>query len=198
MYVDPTVVRRKVDRELQLFVERIDHYRARGIWILEYRFPELHVAFATPNLKPVALAPYGVVLELSNYDVEPPSIRFVNPFSRVPLKLAEIRTRLPKLKLLGDPKAPPVPPQVEVQELLQGWTPDDPSPFVCLQGVREYHENPGHTGDSWWFYRSKGAGGICRLLDLLARYGTESMRELRYQVRLDLQDIAHQSIAEWT
>jgi hypothetical protein len=86
VYTDPQVVRLKVERELRDFVERIDHYRARGIWVLEYRFPTLLVAFATPNIKGHAIAPYGVLMDLSNYDVEPPSITFVNPFTKAPLK----------------------------------------------------------------------------------------------------------------
>lgn len=206
MYTDPAVVRRKVERELKDFVDRIDHYRSRGIWVVEYRFPELLVAFATPRITPYALVPYAVLMELSNYDVEPPSLRFVNPFTREPLKKRDIATNLQRLKLPGNPQQFPVvrfnprqpgallmlPPGVSNQDLLQAWTPDDDQPFVCLQGVREYHDNPGHTSDQWWLHRSKGMGGICRLLDLLSKYGTEAMREPEYQMKLEMQGISHQ------
>jgi Predicted metal binding domain len=92
MYTDPAVVRRKVERELKDFVQRIDHFRARGIWILEYTFPELLVAFVATKVKPYAIAPYGVVMDLRNYDVEPPSIRFVNPMTRAATGLIRARS----------------------------------------------------------------------------------------------------------
>ena len=204
MYTDPSVVRRKVERELGYYTERIDHFRSRGIWILEYRFPELLVAFATPAIKQYPLVPYGVVMEMSNYDVEPPSIRFVNPFTREPLRKRDIPTNLQRLKVHegiqipavmfnpfpGNPLALPL--GVENQDLLQAWTLDDDKPFVCLQGVREYHDNPGHSGDSWWRHRSMGAGSICRLLDLLAQHGTEAMREPEYQMRMQPRGVVHQ------
>jgi len=204
MYTDPAVVRRKVERELNGFVERFDHYRSRGIWVLQYTFPELLVAFATPRIKPYTLTPYAVLMDVSNYDVEPPSLRFVNPFTLEPLKRREIPTNLQRFRLPPNSQQfPPVifnpqvggaamAPGVINEELLQAWTPEDDQPFVCLQGVREYHDNPGHTSDSWWFHRAKGMGGICRLLDLLSKYGTEAMREPEYQMRLEARGIAHQ------
>jgi hypothetical protein len=26
-------------------------------------------------------------------------------------------------------------------------------PFLCLRGIREYHEHPQHSGDEWLLYR---------------------------------------------
>jgi len=204
VYADPAVVQRKVSRELQDFADQIDHYRSRGIWVIEYRFPELVVAFATPRIKAFPLVPFGVILDLSNYDVEPPSVRFVNPLTRVPLKAREIPTRLQRLKFHHALPPDPVlfnplvgqlllnPLEVTNQELLQGWGPDDDRPFVCSQGVREYHDNPGHSADSWWFHRATGAGSICRLLDLIARNGTEVMREPDYRVRVESAGFVHE------
>jgi hypothetical protein len=94
MYTDPTVVQRKVERELRDYADRHDYYRARGIWVLHYQFPQLLVAFVTPKIKPYPSVPYGVLFELSNYDVEPPSIRFVDPLTLAPLKRREIATNL--------------------------------------------------------------------------------------------------------
>ena len=199
MYTDPAVVRRKVEREIAGYFARQDHYRSRGIWVLQYEFPQLLVAFVAPKMKPYPIAPFGVLLELSNYDIEPPSVRFVNPFTRTPLKRGEIHTDLSRLRVdnggqpaLAVPQGQPGQPFVQVQgpgprkdDLLQAMSPEDDRPFVCLQGVREYHENPAHTGDSWWLYRSRGAGDILRLLDLLSRYGTEAMRQLNFQLRFE-------------
>lgn len=202
MYTDPEVVRRKVDREIDEFRDQISNYRARGIWILEYNFPELLVAFATPTFKPHALVPYAVLLDLRNYDVEPPSIRFVNPFTRKPLLRSEIPTNLQRVRVNRDvvptSDVVPVPDQNGPvnQILLQAWTMDDDRPFVCLQGVREYHENPGHSSDSWWFHRSKGAGSISRLLGLISKYGTEAMREFQMQLRMEVANVASQPPTE--
>jgi hypothetical protein len=194
VYADPAVVRRKVEREIAAYFERQDHYRCRGIWVLQYDFPQLLVAFVAPKLKPHPIAAFGVLVDMSNYDVEPPSLQFVNPFTREPLTLKDIPTRLMRVRLENvQAQLPPgveLPPGVQqgfiqqVQhhdELLQGF--DQEPPFLCLQGVREYHENPAHTGDPWWLYRSKGAGGLLRLLDVISRFGTEAMREQQFQLQ---------------
>lgn len=209
MYADPTVVRRKVEREIAGYFERQEHFRSRGIWVLQYDFPQLLVAFVATKVKPYPIAPYGVLIDLSNYDVEPPSVQFVNPFTKQLLKRSEIPTELARLRVIagaqeqmmaavGAQGVHPMQGVGIVQQkdvLLQSWSEDD-RPFVCLQGVLEYHRNPGHTGDSWWLYRSKGAGGILRLLDLLARYGTESMRQLNIQMRIDVAGIQVESPQE--
>jgi hypothetical protein len=210
VFTDPQVVRRKVERELKDFVERIDHYRARGIWILEYRFPELLVAFVANKIKPYPIAPYGVLMDLSNYDIEPPSVKFVNPFTRDPLKKKDIPTELQRLRVLSMPQQPaapghagdplaangqPMEQHVQPERLLQWWS-DDDQPFICLQGIREYHENPAHTGDSWWLHRGKGAGGIVRLLELISRYGTEAMVQLNFQIQFVPAGFTYQQVVD--
>jgi hypothetical protein len=194
VYTDPAAVRRKVEREIAAYFERQDHYRSRGIWVLQYNFPQLLVAFVAPKLKPHPIAAFGVLVDMSNYDVEPPSLQFVNPFTREPLAFKDVPTRLVRVRLENVQaqlppglELPPGVPQGLIQqiqhhdELLQGS--DQEPPFMCLQGVREYHENPAHTGDSWWLYRSKGAGGLLRLLDVISRFGTEAMREQQFQMQ---------------
>lgn len=194
MYADPAVVRRKVEREIALYFERQDHFRARGIWVLQYDFPQLLVAFVAANIKPHPIAAFGVLVDMSNYDVEPPSLLFVNPFTRAPLTFKEVPTRLVRVRVENNPQQippgaqlPPGMPAALVQQLhhhdalLQGS--DEERPFLCLQGVREYHSNPAHTGDPWWLYRSKGAGSLLRLLDVISKFGTESMRDLQFQLQ---------------
>lgn len=194
MFTDPAVVRRKVEREIASYFSRQDHYRARGIWVLQYDFPQLLVAFVAPNVKPYPIAAFGVLVDMSNYDVEPPSLLFVNPFTRAPLTFKEVPTRLVRIRLENITQQippsvvlPPGMPQGIVQQiqhqdqLLQGS--DEERPFMCLQGVREYHSNPAHTGDSWWLHRSKDAGSLLRLLDVISKYGTEAMRDLQFQLQ---------------
>jgi len=194
VYADPEVVRRKVEREIAAYFERQDHYRSRGIWVLQYDFPQLLVAFIAPKIKPHPIAAFGVLVDMSNYDVEPPSLQFVNPFTREPLAFKDVPTRLVRVRLENVPgqlppgvAPPPGVPNGVIQqlqyhdELLQGS--DEEPPFMCLQGVREYHANPAHTGDSWWLYRSKGAGSLLRLLDVISRFGTEAMREQQFHMQ---------------
>jgi hypothetical protein len=194
VYADPAVVRRKVEREIAGYFERQDHYRSRGIWVLQYACPQLLVAFVAPMFKPHPIAAFGVLVDMSNYDVEPPSLQFVNPFTREPLAFKEVPTRLTRVRLENvQAQLPPrveLPPGVQqalIQQvqhhdaLLQGS--DQEPAFMCLQGVREYHENPAHTGDPWWLYRSKGAGSLLRLLDVISRFGTEAMREQQFQLQ---------------
>lgn len=192
MYVDPGVVRRKVEREVASYFARQDHYRSKGVWALQYEFPQLLVAFLAANCRPQTVA-FGLLVDMNNYDVEPPSLQFVNPFTRVPLKLNEIPTRLVRVRVQNiAPQLPPgivLPPQFAQSTMEQRieehlLQPDQEWPFVCLQGVREYHTNPAHTGDPWWLYRGMGAGGLLRLLDTIAKHGTDAMKELQYQLQI--------------
>ncbi len=64
--------------------------------------------------------------------------------------------------------------QGQMEQLMQGYGPDD-IPFLCIAGVREYHEHPAHTGDSWQLHRAQGAGRLVRLLDVISRYGVQSI-----------------------
>lgn len=68
----------------------------------------------------------------------------------------------------GPAAAEPVP-------LLQWWGPHD-TPFLCLPGVREYHDHPGHSGDHWWLHRARGAGQLDALLDVIATYGIQPIQ----------------------
>jgi hypothetical protein len=45
-------------------------------------------------------------------------------------------------------------------------------PFLCLPGVREYHEHPAHSNDPWLGYRNSGEGTLGFLIDQLHLYGS--------------------------
>jgi len=70
---------------------------------------------------------------------------------------------------------------VAQQPLMQWYGPDD-TPFLCVAGVREYHDHPGHSGDAWELHRKSGAGRLVRLLDAITRYGVQPISD--YQVTL--------------
>ena len=71
----------------------------------------------------------------------------------------------------GGPQAPVV---VQPQPLLQAHG-DDDIPFLCIAGVREYHEHPAHTGDPWESHRTAGAGRLIRLVEVISKYGLETI-----------------------
>jgi hypothetical protein len=173
MYVEPSVVRAKVDRELAAYVELADYYRQRGIWLLEYKFPELLFAMVARNNKPQVTVAFGVLFDFSNYDVEPPSVRFVDPLTKKAL-------RFDQLPFVGRAYAPPRP----SEPFVAAWDASDECPFLCQPGVREYHDNPGHSGDSWFLHRGSGVGRLGHLLDMLARRGSEAINGTQFQIQV--------------
>lgn len=173
MFVDPLISRKKTDRELAAFLQFADVFRRRGIWLLEYDFPKMLFAFAATNANPTMFVPFGVLLDFANYNVSPPSVRIVNPATKAPLRKSEVKAPFQRAR-----------PGLQPDELLQAWCTDDEKPFICLQGVREYHENAAHTGDSWFLHRNTGAGTLVYILDNLARYGSEPIRGQQMQLQI--------------
>src|SRR5258706_4459040 len=55
-------------------------------------------------------------------------------------------------------------------------------PFICLQGVREYHKHPAHNGDSWWLHRKGGKGTLSYIVEQLARFGIDGIRGVQIQL----------------
>jgi hypothetical protein len=68
------------------------------------------------------------------------------------------------------------------QELMQSYGPDE-EPFLCLPGVRAYHEHPGHTGDSWLLHRARGDGRLITILTHLHKYGIANL-SLNFEVQV--------------
>ena len=65
--------------------------------------------------------------------------------------------------------------------VLQAYGPEE-IPFLCLAGVREYHEHPAHSGDIWELHRASGAGRLVRLLEIIHRYGIEPITGMSVQL----------------
>jgi hypothetical protein len=155
--------------------------------LLRVEYPEILVALAAPQLTPPAVVT-GVRFDYSNYDVRPPSVRLVNPFTNEPYKAKELPTILKRAVEGGAPAIPglmiPLGAQARLvtqQPLMQSYGPDD-IPFLCIAGVREYHDHPGHSGDAWELHRKSGAGRLVRLLELITKYGVQPISD--YQVAL--------------
>jgi hypothetical protein len=165
--VDPAVSRRKFDREVTAFRAREEEYRGRGWWLQKAAFPIAMVAFAAPQLRPAPLV-FGARLDFTNYDLWAPSVQVVDPFTHVPYTMAELPSKFARKTQAPEGLTAPGP--EEVSFLMQAWAPNE-IPFLCLPGVREYHENPGHTGDPWLLHRKGGEGTLFFILDQLHRYG---------------------------
>ena len=172
-YVDPEVSRAKFDRELADYLSIEADYRARGWFLVKAGWPTAIVVLATNKTSPPMIVT-AAKFDYTNYDAEPPSVRLIDPFSGRLLLDKELPIRFPRM--IPGPEMPsPVPggPKVRLntaQDLLQSHSPDDP-PFLCVSGVKEYHDHPGHSGDPWELHRSAGEGSLVRLLEVISTYG---------------------------
>ncbi|HEY6614344.1 MAG TPA: putative metal-binding protein [Vicinamibacterales bacterium] len=179
--------RAKFDREIAEYHDLGSDYRRRGWLLVRAEFPWILVVLAAPQLKPPAIVT-GVAFDYTNYDMRPPSVRLVDPFTGNPYKAKELPTHL---KRSVESAGPPIPGLqlplgaearfVAQQPLMQWYGPDD-TPFLCIAGVREYHDHPGHSGDAWELHRRSGAGRFVRLLETITKYGVQPIAD--YQISL--------------
>lgn len=166
--VDPYVSEKKFQHELDIFLGRKDFQRKRGIVLLEANFPNIELMFMAPQLIPTPVA-FTVRINFSNYDLEPPSITFIDPTSGELVNATKLLTHFPR-KIGVNENGEPI-----RQNLLQ-FEKIDGIPFICIPGVREYHNHPAHTGDSWLLHRkSGGEGSLGYLIDKLYDYGITSL-----------------------
>lgn len=181
-FTDPEVSKRKFNREIAEYNALGEDYRRRGWFLVQAEFPKVMIVLATPQLTPAAVV-MGVSLDYLNYDASPPSVRIVNPFTGEPYKMRELPSQLHRalpqqdLSLQGLPHVPgfAAKPRMMIQPIqpyMQAYGPEE-IPFLCIAGVREYHENPAHSGDIWELHRSQGAGKLVRIIEIIAKYGVE-------------------------
>ena len=177
-YVDPAVSRAKFDREIADYSSLEANYRARGWFLVKAEWPLAVVVMASQKTSPPAIVT-AVQFDYTNYDVEPPSVRLVDAFSGRPLQSKELPTRLPRM-IPGPELSIPGPGGAKAQlntaqELMQAHSPDE-LPFLCIPGVKEFHDHPGHSGDPWEIHRSAGEGGLVHLLQVISKYGLDPVK----------------------
>jgi hypothetical protein len=188
--VDPTVSRTKFDREIADFRSLAREYGARGWFLVEAQFPRAVVVLAAPQVSPPPLVT-GVSFDYTDYDLLPPSVRLINPFTREPWRADQLPTTLRRrgetsAVLMPGIQLPPgvaLPRIVQEQPLIQSYP--DGIPFLCIAGVREYHEHPAHSGDVWELHRPVGAGRLIRILEVIDTYGLRPLNG--YNVTLTTQ-----------
>jgi hypothetical protein len=155
MRVDRAVAQAKFARELEILDAQASTLDGRGIWVRSRAFPNLDVVFVarqpllifdSNGTFPVPILgarSFGARFDLEDFDLTAPSVTFrdVRDWSLMPPRggLAGF------LEIEGEQK----------QVLL--LHPVHNRLFLCVQGVREYHEHPEHTNDDWLAHREEGA-----------------------------------------
>jgi len=169
--VDPTVSRKKFDLETQDFLQSYSRYRKRGIILLGYEFPNIKLAFMAVKINPAPLV-FAVEINFTNYDLEAPSVKFINPFLDTPIDITQLPHQFPRK--IGQLKN-----QINLQTLVLSQA--DKIPFFCIPGVREYHNHPAHTGDSWLLHRGTGGEGTLGfLVEKLYQYGISGINGFQF------------------
>lgn len=152
--VDPEVTRVKFDEQISRFraVEAI--YRAKGIICTSVTYPCAQFIFGIPKIIPSPIV-FSVEINFLNFDAEPPSLVFIDPFTgsiqhkreQIPIAFIQVNKNM------------------QAQDLVQGV--GEIVPFLCIPGIKEYHDHAAHSGDSWLLYRTLGEGNLLFILDQL-------------------------------
>lgn len=176
--LDPAVNRAKFANELATYWRHASDFISRGWWIVRSDYPSVTAVFGVNQLKPQTVR-FAAVLDFQNFDLWPPSVHLVDPFTLVRYKASQLPTRMPRLTPQAQfPGAP-----LMQQDLVQAYDDNDP-PFVCLPGVREYHFHPAHTNDPWEVHRSSGEGRLVWILEKLWEYGVQPVSDFQTNVEI--------------
>jgi hypothetical protein len=168
MRLDPTVSRKKYDQALDRLHDQRASLESRAVFILgTSTYPHIDVFFGARHPLRVALpatqTAAGIVLppntqllaevpslaarcfkarfDLSDYDLRAPSVDFRDPWTD---ELLQYPTMFRAIEFEQERKA---------HVVLLDDHPITHKPFLCLRGIREYHEHPQHSGDDWLLYR---------------------------------------------
>lgn len=158
--VDAEVTRQKFREELALWKAH-GELAKRGWFVLSENFSETSLELAllarVATSVPVGYLPVVVCairLSYENYDLWPPSLTFIDVFTRQPGH-PHVRA------FLSTPEGP--------RDVLIEGHPLTRQPFLCLPGIREYHTHPQHTGDDWLLHRASREGSISTIAERIWR-----------------------------
>ena len=187
--VDPAVTQVKFDREVGRLREMEAVYRRRGVLLQKVSFPTVTIAFCGAKLRPAPLLG-AVRIDFTDYDLQPPSVTFVDPLTHDELVVEAVAMpmfRFPKKEgttreamLTAAGQGVPV----ALTPLIIAHEPGG-KPFLCLPGIREYHDNPAHSGDPWLIHRTSGEGCLAFIVDNIWKYGPNATE--RYLVQTIIQ-----------
>jgi hypothetical protein len=214
--VDPVVARAKFDRQVADYRRMEREYLKRGWLMVRAEFPEVVVLFAAPHLSPPGVL-FGVVIDFTNFDLWAPSVRFVEPFTLEPLPAhrapAVLKRAAPQMQPAaadaampgGQPADGNSPAGAQGQPFIQGFPPGmqvvfqapqhqnlvqaHPGglPFLCMAGIREYHEHPFHSDDPWLAHRDTGVGTLQHILDVIHRHGVLTLKQWNFEIAMQVQ-----------
>jgi hypothetical protein len=173
--VDPEISRSKFRRELKLWRANPVH-RERGWLLLDCDEEALIIEFAflarvsiSSGAAPIPVISSAIRLSYENYDLWPPSLTFVDAFTRAPATNPHVRA------FMALPDGP--------RDVLIDAHPVTGLPFLCVAGNREYHSHPQHTGDSWLLHRPLGEGSMSTICDRVWRYMARNVVGLSVQMQ---------------
>jgi hypothetical protein len=168
--IDTEVCRRKFTREVARLVQQRASLEGRGIFMLagpvfpfvefvlvpraplrvllpapvagQIVLPAGSVAVAIAEVPSLSARAFRARFDLTDFDLRAPSLEFFDHWSNKPL---DFNTMFRALEYERDRLA---------HNVLLDNHPTTHKPFLCLRGVREYHEHPQHSGDEWLIYRA--------------------------------------------
>jgi hypothetical protein len=176
--VDPDVTRLKFEHELELWREQSAVYRRRGWLLLAEGELAVDIGFIGrlpigPQTMPALSA--AVRIDFTNYDLWPPSVEFIDPLTG--------QYAPPQVQaLVGTAQDP--------RDLVVHSHPETSRPFFCVPGIRQYHDHPQHSGDSWLLHRQTGEGRLATICERI----WQSMARNLLGVQLNLQTLPGQQL----
>lgn len=173
--IDLAISKAKFDQEVEQFLDGAEIHRKRGIIVLDYAFPDIKLAFCAPQIIPTPIV-FAVNINYTNYDMEPLSVKFIDPFTFRLISVPELRHQFGR-------RGPVVNGKGQIQPLALGLP--DGTPFICLPGIREYHNHPDHSNDPWLTHRGKGGEGTLGfIIEKLHQYGIASLNGYLLQITI--------------
>jgi len=176
--INPEISKAKFNEELQLFLSCEEVHRKRGILLLKSEFPDIILSFSATQINP-AVHVFAVRINYDNYDLQPLSVRFINPFTWE--NLHSMPTPLMPRKIVNEEGI-----VTEYMDLVQKDLVG--LPFICLPGIREYHEHPAHTGNSWLLHRKcAGEGTLGFLIEKFYEFGIATINSFSTLINFQVQ-----------
>lgn len=180
LLIDSKVSEIKFNREVENLLSLQSILRKQG-WIIESTiFPIVRVSFIATKIFP-PIIPLTVDVDFTNYNIWAPSVRFLNSVTFEPIYLPGLRKAA----------------EGDIGNIIITGHPTTGEPFICLPGVREYHNHPEHNGNSWDLCRYTGEGSLYFLLEKIWTYCIKSINAFYIQIQAQAQQVGiHQEATD--
>jgi hypothetical protein len=170
--IDPKISRIKFEKEIESLM-LIKHILRKKGWIIEcVEFPIVRVTFLTAKVQP-PIAQVTVELNYANYNILPPSVKFLNPVTFDPIIITGLQ--------IVDGNS---------NNIVLQPHPKTKLAFFCMAGVQEYHSHPQHDGDSWDIYRYSEKDSLFYILDKIWLYCISIINSFLIQLQINMSQIS--------